>query len=205
MPDQVALNSRSWPACGFSQGTRHPSAGRGLSAVSAPLSVSAALSGPETERAGEAQPAPRSAAHVQRRSVQSARSGRRGGRGGPRPSGFDRGCCAGAARCGRHPALATRWRCRPADAAGAGSCQKSRSQIGFSPPQGQGFGPSPSCHRHAATPHLPVEPSVRWAPRPRPRARPPASISRRELQRCAGIILVFHPLTVPQRGCKTTV
>lgn len=91
----------------------------------------------------------------------------------------------GTQRGGRGRGAATRWRRRLANAGGAGSCQKSRSQIGsFFSPQGQGFGPSPSCHRRERT-HLPAAVPASQG------LGSPAAIFRRGLQRCAGIILLF--------------
>lgn len=65
-------------------------------------------------------------------------------------------------------------------------------------PQGQGFRPSPCCQRHAAPPHrhhhLPAETSAGWSASARRRDRLPDSISRRGLQLCTGIILLFLSL-----------
>lgn len=111
----------------------------------------------------------------------------------PRCALRGRRCCAGAPRCGRRPGLATRWRCRPADAAGAGSCQKSRSQIGFSPLKVKVSGlPRPVI----GTQLPPPPPRAAWAGRaacPQPRAGPPASISRPGLRRCAPLIPLCPP------------
>lgn len=171
-PTKVARHSLSRPAGGSSHGLRHPSAEHRRSTVAAasPLpchrrrqsrrSITGSalcLASPEAFytnvcehwRAVSARDAGRM---VSRQDPGRMLRGLDPERAGSRTGRIPAGCCAGAARCGRHPALATRWRCRPADAAGARSCQKSRSQTGFFPPQGQGFGPSPSCQRHAAPP-----------------------------------------------------
>lgn len=109
------------------------------------------------------------------------------------------GCCAGAGGARRRPpGGAVGPRMPPAR--GAVKSQGHKSALFFAP-QGQGFRPSPSCHRHAAPlspfppPQLPAEAWPGWAASPpRPRGRPPDSICQRGLQRCTGIILLFLPL-----------
>lgn len=80
------------------------------------------------------------------------------------------GCCAGAARCGRSTAVATRWRCRPADASGAGSCQKSRSQMGCFSLKVKVSGLARPVIATQAPPHLPDEAPPSWAASLVPRA-----------------------------------
>lgn len=88
---------------------------------------------------------------------------------------------AGAARP-RGGAVGSRMPAAP----GAVKSQGHKSALFFSP-QGQGFGPSPSCHRRERT-HLPAAVPASQG------LGSPAAIFRRGLQRCAGIILLFLPL-----------
>lgn len=101
-------------------------------------------------------------------------------------------------RLGAGAASTTRWRYQPVDAASAGSCQKSRSQIGsffFFPPQGQGFRPSPSCHRHAAHPPPSRRGIARLGSVP-PSRRPAAGL---HLLVRAAALHWYHP-ALPPRG-----
>lgn len=187
MPD------RSRPPLPIPAGTGHPSGGHGLSAVSAPLSLAAALLPPETERPREARLAPRSALQVQRRFIQPCafralqRCRQCSGSSAAAAAQRGRGQVRTPPDAGHEVALSARG-CRRLQ-----ELSKVKVTNRLFPPQGQGFGPSPSCHRHAAPPHLPAEASAGWAACPHPRGRPPASISRRGLRRCCRIILLFHP------------
>lgn len=151
-PTKVAHHSLRGPAGGSSPSTRHPSAGHRLSTeCPPPLSLAASPSPPERERSTRSMTCSALClaspdAFYTNAPVSGGAAGSARGAGGMLRG---RGQVRTRPAAGHEVALSARGCCRRQEL----SKVKVTNRL-FSP-QGQGFGPSPSCHRHAAPPTSP--------------------------------------------------